>query len=95
MPARGQLLWVLGLHFYAMTPDLLFIGAKTPHDGWMDVFLGHIGAHYLPGGPRSWLVIALLTSGIYAWVLSRWLRSLQLEADDGPATGIALRADAS
>lgn len=93
-PARGQLLWVLGLHLYAMAPDLLFTGADLPHDGWMDVFLGHVTAHYLPGGARGWLVIAVLASGVYAWTLSRWVRARRREADAGLSPGIGLSGDA-
>lgn len=93
-PARGQLLSVLGLHLYAMAPDLLFSGANVPHDGWMDLFLGHISAHYVPGGVRTWLIVALLSSGVYAWVLSRWLRARRLEGDAGLAPGIGLGGDA-
>ena len=93
-PARGQLMWVVGLHLYAMAPDLLFTGADVPHDGWMDVFLGHISAHYVPGGVRTWLVVALVLTGAYAWVLSRWLRARRLEADAGLAPGIGLSGDA-
>lgn len=93
-PARGQLLSILGLHLYAMAPDLLFSGAKLPHDGWMNVFLGHISVHYVPGGTRSWLALALVASGTYAWVLSRWLRARHLEAAAGMAPGIGLSGDA-
>ncbi len=93
-PARGQLLWVVGLHLYAMAPDLLFSGAHVPHDGWMDVFLGHISAHYVPAGARAWLLVALASSGFYAWVLSRWIGARRLEADAGMAPGIGLGGDA-
>ncbi len=89
-PARGQLLWVLGLHLYAMFPDLLFSAGLIPHDGWMDVFLGHISSHYVPGGDVTWLVVALLASGAYAALLSAWLAARRVEADAGlaPAIGV-------
>lgn len=89
-PARGQLLWVLGLHLYAMFPDLLFSVGHIPHDGWMDVFLAHISSHDLPGGVKGWLLIALLASGAYAMLLSAWLAARRAEADAGlaPAIGV-------
>lgn len=90
-PARGQLLWVLGLHLYAMGPDLL---ANLPHAGWMDVFLGHDSAPAIPGGAATWLVVAIVMSGAYGWVLSRWLRARLIEAAAGMAPGVGLSGDA-
>lgn len=76
---RLLLLPVLGFHLYAMTPDLLFrIG--VPHAAWMEVFLGHLIVHHLPGGDRGWLVIALTCSAVYVTALSRWLRARWTEA---------------
>ena len=43
---------VLAFHLFAMLPDLLF-RAGVPHHRWMDVFLGHVAAHYLPGGTAA------------------------------------------
>ena len=93
-PARGQLLWVLALHLYAMFPDLLFSPGRIPHDGWMNVFLGHIASHYLPGAEATWLLVALLASGAYAALLSAWLAARRAEADAGlaPAIGVGGRA---
>lgn len=89
-PARGQLAWVLGLHLFAMTPDLLFSRAEIPHDEWMDVFLLHVSAHYIPGGASTWLAIALPATGGYVYVLSRWLAARGTEAEAGlpPAIGV-------
>lgn len=70
---RFPLLLVLGLHLYAMAPDLVF-RAGAPHAAWMDVFLGHISVHYLPGGDTSWLALAIAAVGTYTAMLSRWLR---------------------
>lgn len=89
-PARGQLLWVLGLHLYAMFPDLLFSPGLIPHNGWMDVFLGHISSHYVPGGDATWLLVAVLASGAYAALLSAWLGARRTEADAGLAPAIGL-----
>lgn len=89
-PARGQLLSILALHLAAMFPDLLFSPGKLPHDGWMDVFLGHVSAHYLPGGVDAWLLIALVASGAYAVLLSAWLAARHAEADAGLAPAIGM-----
>ena len=71
---------VLGLHLFAMTPDLLFRGG-IPHQQWMNVFLGHLAVHDLPGGDRSWLAIALALSGMYVATLTVWLRTRRGDAD--------------
>lgn len=72
-PAPGQILSVLGFHLVAMAPDLAFRGG-VPHYLWMDVFLGHISSHYLPGGDRTWLLLACLAVLAYTWQLHRWTR---------------------
>lgn len=89
-PARAQLLTLLGWHLFAMFPDLLFSRADVPHDDWMDVFLGHITAHYMPGGAYTWLFLALAASAVYAIVLAGWLTARRAEADAGMAPGIGL-----
>ncbi len=89
-PSRGQLASIVAFHLWAMWPDLLF-RAGTPHYRWMDwVALGHIHAHYLPGGDTSWLVLGLLFAGGYALLLSRWLSARRTEAVGGlaPALGV-------
>ncbi len=88
-PARGQLLSVLGWHLVAMFPDLLF-SAGIAHQGWMNVFLGHIAAHHIPGATYTWLGIALAASAIYATVLSGWLAARRAEADAGLAPGVGI-----
>lgn len=89
-PSRLQIVSVLLFHLAAMWPDLVFrIG--EPHEHWMDwLALGHISVHYLPGGDTSWLVLALLAAGGYAFLLSRWLMARHAEAAAGlsPAIGI-------
>ncbi len=93
-PARGQLLTILLFHLWAMWPDLAF-RAGLPHYPWMDwVALGHIQAHYLPGGDSSWLVLALLGVGGYVLLLTRWVEARRTEAATGmpPALGIGGRA---
>lgn len=88
-PARGQIIVALGFHLFAMTPDLLF-RAGIPHAPWMNVFLGHIAVHYLPGGDRAWLALALTAALGYALLLSRWLRARAVEAAQGMAPGIGI-----
>ena len=90
---RFLLLPVLGFHLYAMTPDLLF-RVGVPHAAWMEVFLGHLIVHHLPGGDRSWLAIALTCSAVYVTALSLWLRARWTEAlaglrSDPGCTGMA------
>lgn len=73
-PAPGQLASVLVLHLVAMAPDLVF-PLGIPHLAWMDIFLGHISAHYFPGGDAGWLAVALTTTTVYVAVLSAWLHA--------------------
>ena len=80
---------VLGFHLFAMLPDLLFRGG-VPHYRWMDVFLGHVAAHYVPGGDGSWLVIALVCLGLYVAALTAWLRARGAEAAAGMPPGVGL-----
>lgn len=79
---RFLLLLILGLHLLAMAPDLLF-RAGVPHAAWMDIFLGHVSAHYLPGGDTTWLVSAVIVVTGYVVALTRWLRSSASEAGNG------------
>jgi pimeloyl-ACP methyl ester carboxylesterase len=86
---RYLLLTVLGFHLFAMAPDLLFRGG-VPHYRWMDVFLGHVAAHYLPGGDGSWLLIALVATSAYVAALTLWLRARRSEALLGLPPGVGL-----
>ena len=72
-PLRGQILLVLPLHLFAMAPDPLFSLQIRHHDGWMNVFGGHIWVHFLPFRLNGWLVLAAVASGIYVAMLIRWL----------------------
>ena len=80
---------VLGFHLFAMTPDILFRGG-VPHYRWMDVFLGHVIAHDMPGGDGSWLVVALACLGLFVGALTAWLRARHAEAAAGMPPGIGL-----
>lgn len=92
-PAPGQLLTILGLHLYAMFPDLLFRWG-IPHARWMNVFAGHIAVHYLPGGDRSWLAVAVLAVAGYVLLLARWVSAREREATAGLAPGLGLGGSA-
>ena len=70
---RYLLLTLLAFHVYAIVPDLMF-SEGSAHTMWMNVFLGHIAEHYLPGGALAWLAVALALSGAYAVALTLWLR---------------------
>ena len=86
---RFLLLTLLGFHLYAMAPDLFF-RAGVPHYRWMDVFLGHVASHYVPGGDGTWLVIALTCLGLYVGALTAWLRARRAEAAAGLPPGVGL-----
>lgn len=54
--ARLPLVWVLVAHLYAMLPDFVFqFGAA--HYPWMEIFLGHISSHLIPGRNVTWLAV--------------------------------------
>jgi hypothetical protein len=72
-PLRGQVLLVLPLHLFAIAPDPLFSLAVRHHDGWMNVFGGHIWMLFLPFRLNGWLLLAARASGIYVALLIRWL----------------------
>jgi len=80
---------VLGFHLFAMTPDILF-REGIPHQRWMNVFLGHIIVHDMPGGDGSWLVVALTFLGLFVAALTAWLRARHAEASAGMPPGIGL-----
>lgn len=73
-PARLPVVWLLLAHLYAMVPDLLF-GAGVPHYSWMEVFLGHIASHSVPGRNATWLVVFAAALATYLFVLDLRVRS--------------------
>jgi len=92
-PAPGQVVVILLFHVYAMAPDLLFrIG--IPHAQWMNVFLGHVAVHYLPGGDRTWLVLSALAALGYVVLLASWVAARQAEASVGLPPGIGIGGSA-
>jgi hypothetical protein len=58
------LVWPLAGHLFAMFPDLLF-NAGVAHERWMDVFLGHISTHFVPGRNLTWYVVFLACLAAY------------------------------
>ncbi|MBW3614662.1 MAG: hypothetical protein KY439_05040 [Actinobacteria bacterium] len=64
------LVWPFLGHVVAMFPDFLFT-AGIAHERWMDVFLGHISTHFVPGRNVTWFVVFLVALGSYLAVLAR------------------------
>lgn len=90
---RFLLLLILGMHLFAAVPDLLFL-AGVPHSRWMDLFLGHIVVHYLPGGVSSWVAIAVGACALYVAVVALWIRARRVELDSGMPPGVGLTGSA-
>lgn len=68
--APFPLLWILAGHLLAMTPDFLFLFFSIIHRCWMDVFLLHIQAHFIPGRNLTWYLIFLLSLAAYLKVVA-------------------------
>lgn len=67
-PVPYPLLWPILGHTVAMFPDFLF-EAGIAHRRWMDVFLGHLSTHFIPGRNWTWYAIFLGALAIYLWTL--------------------------
>ena len=63
-PVAYPLVWPLVGHLFAMTPDLLF-AAGIAHRRWMDIFLGHVGSHFVPGRNLTWYAVFLASLAAY------------------------------
>lgn len=63
-PVARPVLWPMAAHVFAMTPDLAFTGGYA-HQGWMNVFLGHIALHFVPGRNWTWLAVFLTALAAY------------------------------
>ena len=55
VPALALLYPAVG-HLYAMIPDVLF-SAGIAHQHWMDIFLGHVSTHFVPGRNLTWYAV--------------------------------------
>lgn len=64
------LVWILLGHIVAMAPDLAFT-AGVAHRRWMDLFLGHVSSHAVPGRNWTWYVVFLAAFGDYLTVVAR------------------------
>lgn len=69
-PVPLPLLWILLAHALAMIPDFLFVGGRV-HERWMDLFLGHLSSHYVPGRSLTWYVVFLVCLAVYLAALDR------------------------
>jgi len=69
-PVRAPLVWIVAAHLYAMIPDLLFNGGEI-HRQWMDVFLGHVSTHFVPGRNWTWYAVFLVTAAAYLTTVDR------------------------
>ncbi|MBW3643362.1 MAG: hypothetical protein KY447_10655 [Actinobacteria bacterium] len=69
-PVPLPLVWPFLAHVVAMFPDFLF-AAGVAHYRWMDVFLGHISTHFVPGRNLTWFVVFLVALAAYLVVLAR------------------------
>lgn len=69
-PVSLPFLWPVLGHAVAMFPDFLF-QAGIAHQGWMDIFLGHLSSHFIPGRNWTWYAIWLVCLAIYLGVLQR------------------------
>ncbi|MGH9149353.1 MAG: hypothetical protein ACRD0D_09210 [Acidimicrobiales bacterium] len=56
-------------HLFAMAPDLAF--TAWPHERWMDVFLGRISTHNVPGRNLTWYVVFLAALALYLATVDR------------------------
>ncbi len=69
-PVSYPFVWPAAAHVFAMTPDLLFAAGKL-HEPWMDLFLGHVSSHYMPGRNLTWYVVFLVCLAGYLAAVDR------------------------
>lgn len=69
-PVARPLVWLSAAHVVAMAPDLGFT-AGYAHQRWMDVFLGHITVHFVPGRNWTWLIVFLTSLAAYLVALDQ------------------------
>ena len=73
-PVRYPLVWPLAAHLFAMAPDLAFV-AGVAHRRWMDVFLGRISTHFVPGRNLTWYGVFLASLAAYLVAVDRSARA--------------------
>jgi hypothetical protein len=73
-PVAYPLVWPLLGHLFAMAPDLAFAGGVA-HRRWMDVFLGHISTHFVPGRNLTWYAVFLVSLAVYLVFFDRSQRA--------------------
>ena len=81
-PARFPLLWIVAAHLFAMFPDFLFEGGHI-HQPWMDLFLWHIGSHFVPGRNVTWFAVFLAVLALHLVVLDQLARPRREAPRDG------------
>lgn len=69
-PVSYPFVWPVAAHLVAMTPDLLFAAGKA-HETWMDLFLGHVSSHYVPGRNLTWYAVFLVCLAGYLFAVDR------------------------
>jgi hypothetical protein len=69
-PVPYPLAWPLLAHLFAMAPDLAFV-AGVAHQRWMDLFLGHISTHFVPGRNLTWYALFLVSLAAYLLAVYR------------------------
>jgi len=69
-PVARPLVWPMAAHVVAMAPDLAFT-AGYAHQRWMDIFLGHITVHFVPGRNWTWLIVFLTSLAAYLVALDQ------------------------
>ena len=69
-PVPYPLAWPALGHLFAMAPDLAS-SAGLAHRRWMDVFLGHISTHFVPGRALTWYAVLLASLGVYLVAVDR------------------------
>lgn len=62
------LVWILVAHLYAMFPDFVF-RFGIAHYRWMEIFLGHISSHFVPGRNVTWLAVFAVALATYLLVI--------------------------
>lgn len=69
-PVHLPLVWIAAGHLLAMAPDFAF-AFGIAHQQWMDVFLGHVSSHFVPGRNVTWLGVFAVSLGAYLFALRR------------------------